>query len=62
MIRVDDITEMVLRENDGVLTWTQDDYLSMRGYAEKDPETLEILDRVAELKQQMREAGYVFLH
>lgn len=53
-----DITKAFLMIWDGQLVWIRDDYLAMRGYAEG--EGLRVLDRVALLKEEMREEGYIF--
>lgn len=58
MISIDDITEDFVKEYDGKLVWLRWDYLSMRGYA-KDEE-LEVLNRVAEVKEKLAIGGYIF--
>ncbi len=59
----DDITpELILAFHDHRnLVWMRDDYLLMRDIARGDsPQLVEFLDRVAAVKQEAKDRGYVF--
>lgn len=60
MHKPEDITEEFLVENDGKIVWLRDDHLSMRGYSVNAPDTLKLLNKVVELKTEMRKHGYIF--
>lgn len=53
------ITPEFLKENDGKLVWTRDDYLSMNGIQGED-ELYHFLNHVIRVKQAARAAGMEF--
>jgi hypothetical protein len=54
-----DITEEYLLKSHESIVWMRDDYLSMRCWAD-DPVQKYYLDKVAEMKQNMRDRGITF--
>ena len=54
-----DITKDFLTKYDGEIAWIRDDYLCLIGYSDDD-EVTKILEKVIELKSEMRKEGYIF--
>lgn len=54
MMNKNKVTPEFLIQMDGKIVWTMDDYLSMRNYAADNPELLDFLDHVAEVKENTR--------
>jgi len=61
-ITIENITPEFVKKYDGKLVWLRDDYLSMRGVCyHDDRQTYDLLEHVANVKEELRKQGWKFV-